>query len=62
MGDVSVIKLTAVEGRGTGVDRAMELVEAIKEACYSLGEGAPVSLIIGALEIAKYDILKDHEA
>jgi hypothetical protein len=58
---MSVTEFRKIEGKGTGVDRAAEICEAIKETCYRLGDGAPVSLIIGALEIAKYDILKDHE-
>ena len=58
---MSVTEFRKIEGAGTGVDRATEICEAVKEVCYRLGEGAPVSLIIGALEIAKYDILKDHE-
>jgi hypothetical protein len=57
-----VVKLTPVDGKGTSLDRSLELCEAIKAVCYELGEGAPVAVVIGALEIAKYDLLKDHES
>ena len=58
---MSVVNLTAVEGRGTSLDRTLELCEAIKAVIYDIGEGLPVGMVIGALAIAKYDILKVHE-
>jgi len=35
------------------------LVDAIKDLLYDRGEGLPVSGIVGVLEIAKLDILKE---
>ena len=42
------------------IEVSQALVEAIKDACYEHGEGFSVALIIGALEIAKWDLLTDH--
>lgn len=58
---MSVVKLTAVEGKGTTLDRSEELCEAIKRACYDTGEGMPVSMVIGCLEIAKAEIMREQE-
>jgi hypothetical protein len=57
---MSIVKFTAVEGKGTSLDRSEELCDAIKEVCYRLGEGAPVTMVIGCLEIAKIEILEGH--
>ena len=43
------------------VDAATELVEALKAVVYDKGEGLSVALVIGAIEIAKMDILRDAE-
>ena len=40
---------------------ATELVEALKAVVYDKGEGLSVALVIGAIEIAKMDILRDAE-
>ena len=57
---VSVVSLTAVEGKGTSLDRSMELTEAIKEAVYRIGDGLPVALVVGCMEIAKAEILLEQ--
>ncbi len=58
---MSVVNFTAHEGKGNTLDRSEELCEAIKAACYSVGEGMPVSMVIGCLEIAKAEILREQE-
>jgi hypothetical protein len=57
---MSVFKLTKVEGNGNTLDRAVQITEAIKDACYKHGEGMAVAFIIGCLEIAKAEILEDQ--
>jgi hypothetical protein len=57
---MSVVSLTAVEGKGTSLDRSMELTEAIKEAVYRIGDGLPVALVVGCMEIAKAEILLEQ--
>lgn len=58
---MSVVKLTAVDGKGTSLDRSEELCEAIKAAIYEIGGGMPISTVIGCLEIAKLEIMRDAE-
>ena len=57
---MSLIKFTAVEGKGTTLDRSEELCEAIKEVCYRIGDGVPLAIVIGCLEIAKTEILNEQ--
>lgn len=56
---MTVAKLVAVQGGGSGVDRSQAITEAIKQACYDHGDGAPISLVIGCLEIAKMELLDE---
>jgi hypothetical protein len=58
---MTVHKLTTVEGKGTSLDRSEELCQAIKDAVYEVGEGLPISTVIGCLEIAKLEIWRDAE-
>lgn len=56
---MSVAKLVAVEGSGNSLDRSQQITEAIKQACYDHGDGAPLSLVIGCLEIAKMELMDE---
>lgn len=58
---MSVVKFTAHEGKGNNLDRSEELCEAIKAACYEVGNGMPVSMVIGCLEIAKTEIMQEQQ-
>jgi len=58
---MSVVKFTAHEGKGNTLDRSEELCEAIKAACYEAGDGMPISMVIGCLEIAKAEILQEQQ-
>lgn len=55
---MSVVSLTPVNGKGNTLDRSEELCEAIKRAVYEVGDGLPISMVIGCLEIAKMEILQ----
>ena len=55
MGNVSVKVIT---GSGTTPERAGELAAAIKALCYDMGDGLSLAAVIGALEIAKLEILQ----
>lgn len=55
----SVTRFQPIEGSGRGVDRTLELCEAIKDACYRIGEGMPVAAVVGCLEIAKAEIMQE---
>jgi hypothetical protein len=56
---MSVIKLQSIEGKGTPVDRSVDLCEAIKAACYEVGDGMALATVIGCLEIAKLEIMQE---
>ena len=58
---MSVVNLTPIKGKGTMLDRSEELCEAIKRACYEVGDGMPVSMVIGCLEIAKTEIIQEQQ-
>ncbi len=58
---MSVIKFTPVEGKGTSLDRSVQITEAIKRACYENGEGLALAFVIGCLEIAKIEIMEDQK-
>ena len=58
---MSVVKFTAHDGKGNTLDRSEELCESIKAACYAVGEGMPVSMVIGCLEIAKAEIMREQQ-
>lgn len=58
---MTVHKLTIVEGKGTIPDRSEELCQAIKDAVYEIGDGMPIAAVIGCLEIAKLEIMRDAE-
>lgn len=54
------ITLLAKEGKGRTLDRTAELCEAIKNVCYEVGEGMPLAAVIGCLDIAKMEIVRDQ--
>ena len=54
-------QLSVIQGAGATVDRAAALCEAIQEAVYEHGAGLSLAAVIGALEIAKMEVLRDHE-
>ena len=58
---MTVVKFAQVVGGGTGIDRSVTITEAIKRACYENAEGLPLAFVLGCIEIAKADILKDQE-
>lgn len=58
---MSVVKFAKIDGGGTGIDRSAAITEAIKRACYENAEGLPLAFVLGCIEIAKADILKDQE-
>lgn len=53
--------IIAITTSGRPLDRAEELTEALKDAVYRFGEGLPIATVIGCLEIAKIEILQDHQ-
>ena len=58
---MTVVKFAQVEGGGNGIDRSAVIIDAIKQACYDNCAGLPLALVMGCIEIAKADILKDQE-
>ena len=60
-GVADVIELHTIEGGKRPLDASVDLVEAIKDAIYEHGVGLPLTTILGALEIAKLEILRDSE-
>jgi hypothetical protein len=58
---MSVVRLTAVEGKGNDLDRSVLITEAIKRACYENGEGVALAFVLGCLEIAKVEIMEEQK-
>ncbi len=58
---MSVVKFTAVEGKGNDLDRSVQITEAIKRACYENGEGMSLAFVLGCIEIAKVEIMEDQK-
>lgn len=58
---MNVVSLTPVEGEGRDTDRTGKLVDAIVEAVYDNAEGMPVATVLGCIDLAKMDILRDQE-
>lgn len=56
---MSVVRIVA--GGGATEDRAGELAEAIKAICYERYAGMSLAAIIGAIEIAKTELMRDHQ-
>jgi hypothetical protein len=56
-----VTRLTAIDGKGSDLDRSVQITEAIKRACYENGEGLALAFVIGCLEIAKVEIMEDQK-
>lgn len=56
---MSLHPLKPIDGSGRALDRSEELCDAIKEVCYQVGNGMPLSTVIGVLEIAKAEILQE---
>jgi hypothetical protein len=55
-----IIGFKVMEGGGAVLDRAEQLSDAIKSACYENAEGLPLALVLGVLEIVKAEILEEH--
>jgi hypothetical protein len=58
---MSVVRFTAVEGKGNDLDRSVLITEAIKQACYEHGEGMALAFVLGCLEIAKAEIMEEQK-
>ena len=58
---MSVLKLTAIEGKGNSLDRAEALTEAIKAAVYDNAVGLSVALVVGCIEVAKVEIMQEQQ-
>jgi hypothetical protein len=58
---MSIVRLTPIEGRGTDLDRSVQITNAIKQACYENGDGLALAFVIGCLEIAKAEILEEQK-
>lgn len=58
---MSVTEFSKIEGAGRGLDRTLELCEAIKEVCYRIGNEMPVAAVIGCIEIAKIEIISEQQ-
>ena len=52
------MSVKVITGSGTTPERAGELAAAIKALCYDMGDGLSLAAVIGALEIAKLEILR----
>ena len=57
---MSVLKFTAIEGKGSDLDRAGVMIEAIKRACYENGGGLPLAFVLGCLKLAEFEIMEDQ--
>ena len=58
---MSVVKFTSIPGKGSDLDRSVQITEAIKRACYENGEGLPLAFVLGCIEIAKTEIMEDQK-
>ena len=56
-----MINITTIKGSGNSLDRAEEVINAIKDAVYETADGMSLAAVIGCIEIAKVEILKDQE-
>ena len=54
---IAVIQNTTKSQR----ELAGEMCERVKELVYEYGDLVPLALVIGVLEIAKQDLIKEHE-
>lgn len=59
MTDKPITRLHAIAGGGSAVDISREMCDAVKEAIYRYDGRATVSMAIGVLEIAKFEIMHD---
>ena len=57
-----MINITAIKGSGNSLDRAEEVINAIKDAVYETADGMSFAAVIGCIEIAKLEILKGKKA
>jgi hypothetical protein len=57
---MTVVTFKPIAGEGSTVDRSVELVDAIKAACYDIADGVALSVIIGCLEIAKLEMIEEN--
>lgn len=53
--------ISVIEGKGREYDRSAELVEAIMEAVYEKAMGMSVAAVIGSIELAKLEIIREQE-
>ena len=57
-----MINITAIKGSGNSLDRAEEVINAIKDAVYETADGMSFAAVIGCIEIAKLEILRGTKA
>ena len=53
--------IRVIEGSGREYERSGDLVDAIMQAVYDNAQGMSVAAVIGCLELAKLEILREQE-